>query len=596
MQRNRLLLGVFFLGLILVSCTARKSTEVITQFTGSSYVTGIAASGETVWCATRGGLVKWDIPTRKYTVYTTANGLPGNVLSDVVIDGKGRVWVGSDAGIAVQEGDGWKRFDVSKGLPSNVVNDLALDNEKNVWASTEQGVVSCKGDRPRFFGDKGGPGNQKTTCILFDSGNNMWIGTLSRGVFVNLQGEWKSPTGILLNKVETIAQGADNSIWTGSSAGVCRWAGVNFQAADARRYFDTFDTRELLSTRDKLWFFTANGVHFTQKGEWEHYTQKDGLISNDVVCGYVESDDRVFAGTPYGFSMIEKGAITNYSVPNTPFGSDFISLATDGKGRILAGTRGNGLNVLDSGAWALIPGKTPEMLNTVSGIFIAPDGSLVFNTSNGIVTYHENSWSSQTRIGGIAGNDVRCGLYDREGRYWVGTSTGISCFAGGSWTRYRTVHGLPSENVWACALDSTGTVWFGTDAGIVSFSDNKLANWTSRTGSDSVDVRSVAVMNGTVYFGSSDGKLIAFDGKSWNSKSKSSKSISVIAADPSGVLWLGTEGDGIVRIDKNRSTRFTIDDGLPSNLVRALLVQDDRVLAACYGGIGVITDSAGKNQ
>ncbi len=597
MRSNGLLAATLILGLLLGSCTGRKSTGSVTQITSPSFVTGITANGKTVWCSTLGGLVKWDIPDGKYTVYTTADGLPSNALSDVVLDGKGRIWVGSDAGIAVQEGSGWKCYDSSQGLPSNTVNDLSLDRDKNVWVSTDKGAASIKGGRPHLLDDKEGPGKSNIACVFFDSGKNMWIGTPKDGVYVKLQGAWRklgSQSGLIMNAGETIAQNADNSIWVGCWGGMGRWDGQGFQSVNLKKECDTFETREMIATRDKLWFFTANGVHSSRGGDYEHFLQKDGLISNDVTCGYVESDDRVIAGTPYGFSIIEKGVITNYAVPGSPFGKEFVSLTFDGKGRLFAGTRGDGLNVQDSGVWALVPGKTPEMLKTVSSVVFAPDSSIVFNTSDGMVTWRDHSWSVQTRENGLAGNDIRCGLFDREGRYWAGTATGISSLSGGSWTRYRTVHGLPSENVWACAMDSTGTVWFGTDAGIVAFSKNTLTNWTSEAGSDSIDVRSVAVSNGTVYFGTNSGKLIAWDGKSWNSSSRSSKGILAITVDPSGALWLGTDGDGVIRVNGKSVTHYTMADGLPSNRVNAVAVHDNRVLAACYGGMGVITGEARK--
>lgn len=600
MRLNGLLTAALILGLFFSSCTGNKSTGgTVTQIPSPSFVTGIAANGKIIWCSTLGGLIKWDVAAGNYTLYTTADGLPSNVLSDVILDGKGKVWVSSDEGVAMQDGSGWKKFNASNGLPSNTVNDLYLDFEKNVWVSTENGVVSFKGSRPNLLNDKGGPGNSQTSCVYFDSGKNIWIGTLKNGIFVKLQGVWRklgSQNGLLLNSGESIAQNWDNSIWVGAWGGMCRWDGQGFQTVNLKKDCGTFDTREMIATREKLWFFTANGVHSARGGVYEHYLQKDGLISNDVTCGYVESDDRVIAGTPYGISVIEKGVITNYTIPGVPFGKDFISLAFDGKGRLFAGTRGEGLNVLDTGAWAQLPGKTVEMLKTVSSVVFAPDSSIVFNTVDGLVTWRNHSWSVQTRENGLAGNDIRCGLFDRDGKYWAGTATGISSLAGGAWTRYRAVHGLPSENVWACAMDSTGTIWFGTDAGIVSFSKNTLTNWTSKTGSDSVDVRSIAVSGGTVYFGANSGKLITFDGKSWNTSSRSSKGILAMAIEPSGVIWLGTDGDGVIRVDGKSETRYTMADGLPSNRVHSLAVRDNRVIAACYGGIGVIAGETQKKR
>ncbi|MHB9028829.1 MAG: ligand-binding sensor domain-containing protein [Candidatus Latescibacterota bacterium] len=591
MRYQRLLFVVLILFALLLACSGQKQPATVKQITNASYVTGIAADGNTAYCATHGGLVIWDLAARKYTLLTTADGIPSNTLTDVIIDGKGKLWVGSDAGAAVREGSSWKYFDASNGMPSNLVKDLALDPDKNVWAGTDKGVVSFKGGRAKLIDDKEGPGDADVQCVYFDSGKNIWIGTVNQGIFANLQGVWRelsSRDGLILNTAGAIGQNWDNSIWAGSWAGVNRWDGQGFQSVSVKKNIGTFETRDLVPTRELLWFFTANGVHAMKGSEWTHYTEAEGLISNDVTCGFVVSDDRVFAGAPNGMSLIEKGVVINYAIPNTPFGKDFISLTVDGKNRLFAGTRDGGLNIFESGFWALLPGINEKTFKTVQSIVLAPNGSPVFNTAEGIVTLRDRAWTVQTRENGIAGNDIRCGVYDRQGKYWVGTTTGVSCLSGGVWSRYRAGHGLPSENVRACALDSTGTVWFGTAGGIVSFADNKMTDWTKQAGADSIDVLSVAVSGGKVFFGTSDGKLIEYDGSSWKSSGKAAAGISAILAGSSGELWLGSDGAGVLRTGKGGEAKYTTAEGLPSNRVRALAIHDGQLVAACYGGIGII--------
>ncbi len=166
---------LFIAGMVLASCSGQKQPASIIQITDPSYVTGIASDGETAWCATRGGLVEWNLKTHAYTVYTTADGLPGNVLNDVALDGKNKVWVASESGIAVREGAGWKVIDSRSGLPSDMVNGLAVDREGVIWAATDKGVVSFPGGRPKVLGDKNGPGTTAASCIFFDLGN-IWVG------------------------------------------------------------------------------------------------------------------------------------------------------------------------------------------------------------------------------------------------------------------------------------------------------------------------------------------------------------------------------------------------------------------------------------
>ncbi len=579
---------------LLFSCSEQRNDATVRQIADVNHVTGIAADGNTVYCATQGGLVVWDLSSRQYTILSTANGLPSNDLRDVVIDGGGALWVATKLGVALREGSGWKVFDSSDGLPADEVTDLSVDIEGAAWASTTGGVVSLKGGKPGFLDDSSGPGSRAINVVYFDSGKNMWVGTTENGIYVNLQGNWRNLTtrnGLLLNKANTVAQNWDNSIWVGSSVGVNRWDGAGFQTVGVKKHMGTFDVRKIIPTRERLWFFSATGVHVMKGSTWDHYTEREGLVSDAVNTGLVISDERVFAGTINGMSLIENGTVINYVVPNTPFGKDFITLAVDRNNRLYAGTRESGLNVLDSGYWALLPGQNANSLETVQSIVFAPDGATVFNTSSGVAFLRGLDWKTATRSNGIAGDDVRCGVYDRQGRYWVGTSTGVSCLTGSAWSRYRGVHGLPSEDIRACALDSTGTVWFGTAAGIVSFADNRLNNWSASAGAENTEILSVAVSGNRVYFGTGDGKLIEYDGSSWKSSGKAASGITAILPDSSGGLWLGTDNDGVLRVG---GAKYTMADGLPSNRVRALAFHDGKLVAGCYGGIGIIDLDAGE--
>ncbi len=592
MRFTQSFLLTLILAAFLFSCTNPRIPVTVEQVADACHVNGIAADGNTAYCATHGGLVVWNLSSGEFDRYTTADGLPSNILHDVIIDGKGKVWVGSDAGIAVREGATWKRYDASSGLPSDMVRKLSLDLEKNVWAATDRGVVSFRNGRPQIMKETGGPGNADVKVVYFDTGRNIWIGTGDNGIFAKIQGSWQnlsSRSGLVLNTAAAIAQNLDNSIWTGSWAGVTRWDGLGFQSVNVKKHIGVFDIRDLIPTRERLWFFSASGVHSMKGSEWVSFTESDGLIANDVNCGYVVSDDRVFAGTANGMTLIEKGVTINYAVPNMPFGKDFISLAIDGQNRLYAGTRETGLNLLDTGRWALIPGKDETTLRTVNSIVFDPEGEPVFNTANGIAVYRDRAWSVRTRDHGISGNDIQCGVYDHEGRYWVGATTGVSRRAGGVWTRYRAIHGLPSENVRACALDSNGAVWFGTEAGIVSFSGDSLTNWTNQAGGDSIDVLSAAAIGDKVYFGTSDGKLIEYDGRSWKTSSPARSGITAILADSAGTLWLGSDGEGVIRAGKSGNAGITVADGLPSNRVRALAIHEGKLVAACNGGIGFIS-------
>lgn len=597
MRYNTRLIFCFILPVLLLvaSCSVEQSPYTINQHTDVSYVTGITVFEDAVYCATKGGLVKWDVENSEYTIYTTLDGLPSNVLSDVVVDGDGLMWIGSVDGVATFDGSYFKTYGTSDGLPSEDINDIAIDLDGTAWFGTKKGVASFSGGRFTALTDEEGPGDDSVLYVYFDQGANIWLGTDDDGLYYNADGEWKHVTtrdGIPVNTIVTIVQAWDRSVWASSWAGISRFDGAGWKTFSSMKRFETYDARQLITTDKRLWYFTANGVHASQGGDWFGFTEDEGLISNNVTCGYVVSDEEVYVGTVDGMSIIRNGEVSNYFVPSSPVGHNTISIAVDDRNRVWLGTWEDGLNLYDSGYWTQLIGRDSSTLESVRSIVFGEDGSVVFNTTNGVVFENDNDWQVYTRRDGVSGNDVRCGVYDNEGRYWAGTAVGVCYLEKGRWKRYRTVHGLPDEDTWACAKDADGTIWFGTAAGIVSFTGTELTDHTPDISLDVVDVRSMAIDGDRVLFGTNDGKIIEYRNGTWDIYGESylgtDKAVYAIAVESPGRIWVGTNGDGIISAGEGPKVRLGLSDGLPSNFIKSIDIGNGTLWAACYGGVAEI--------
>ena len=152
-------------------------------------VLGVAATRSGVWMRTRGGLVKrsyagawsalgrrsevlavavaddryqsrWAVGApgglcvsrdrgRTWRVFTVADGLPGNVVSALSVDGRGDLWAATDGGVALlKRGASRVRgFTLRDGLHSNRIHDIAAD-DKVVWAATSRGLARYELSRP----------------------------------------------------------------------------------------------------------------------------------------------------------------------------------------------------------------------------------------------------------------------------------------------------------------------------------------------------------------------------------------------------------------------------------------------------------------
>ena len=148
-------------------------------------------------------------------------------------------------------------------------------------------------------------------------------------------------------------------------------------------------------------------------------------------------------------------------------------------------------------------------------------------------------------------NDVICVYGDPNGGLWVGQFGGVSRFdpATERFTNYRPA---PTEadslaySVSAIHRDRSGTLWVGTWGGILSRFDEKtntFVHYTPRVG---------------------------------DPHQLQGGSIGAIHEDRTGTLWLAS-GMGLYRFNRQNETvtRYTQDDGLPSNDLMGILEDAD---------------------
>ena len=101
-----------------------------------------------VWCGTwGGGLARFD--GKKWRNYTMADGLPGNLIFMLNRDPSGKLWIGTNNGVAVMEGEkleakNLKMMTTKDGLFSNTVFSMATGEDGSKWLGSFGGVTHLK--------------------------------------------------------------------------------------------------------------------------------------------------------------------------------------------------------------------------------------------------------------------------------------------------------------------------------------------------------------------------------------------------------------------------------------------------------------------
>lgn len=71
--------------------------------------------------------------TRNYHYYTTQNGLPSNVIYDILEDKTGFIWIATDQGVSRFDGKNFVNFSSKDGLNDNDVFKMFEDNDGRIW-------------------------------------------------------------------------------------------------------------------------------------------------------------------------------------------------------------------------------------------------------------------------------------------------------------------------------------------------------------------------------------------------------------------------------------------------------------------------------
>lgn len=291
----------------------------------------------------------------------------------------------------------------------------------------------------------------------------------------------------------------------------------------------------ILQTRNGfLWVGTGGGLarfdgrHFTTV-EFSPEVQPEGL-SHALAEG---PDGDLWAATVTGALRIPSTALDQFGrLPATVYhagtgpGDTITVLQFSGDGVLWAGTE-RGLYRLERGAFSII---LPDV--SVSRIEKASNGRLLIITSAGFFEWDGVRLVDHRDIAarlGVSANQIFHVMEDHTGARWYCTDAGVARDVNGSIERLQPYGLHVGLSAYRAYEDAQGNVWLNLAGGLYRATD---AGYEPLPGARA----------------------------------------RYIYADSDGDLWLGTNGDGLVRLKNRIGRTFTTEDGLHSNA--ALTVAD----------------------
>jgi ligand-binding sensor domain-containing protein len=78
---------------------------------------------------------------KRWTNFTTKDGLAGNIVYSMAQDAKGVFWFGTNNGITRYDGKSWRSLGIKDGLLDKDVYAVAVVAGGDIWAGTRRGVA-----------------------------------------------------------------------------------------------------------------------------------------------------------------------------------------------------------------------------------------------------------------------------------------------------------------------------------------------------------------------------------------------------------------------------------------------------------------------
>jgi serine phosphatase RsbU (regulator of sigma subunit)/ligand-binding sensor domain-containing protein len=437
-----------------------------------------------------------------------------------------------------------EKISIPEGLSTSTVNDIFQDSYGLIWMATEDGLNAYDGYKIKVF--KNIPGNSESILT-----SNTW----------------------------EISEDKDRNLWVATEDGVSKYI-------RAENIFINYETKDIVTTAN-VSLARINYILVDSNNDVWASTNAAGVIRYNSKANKWEE-----------FNVILSDTISYYA----PGIEGSYPIAEDNNGKIWAGSFGYGLIYYDTNekvfrqAEIIRNSNTPNFIETgneITHLYFDQNNVLWLTSRSGVYKYYPDTKELKTIIEYSDYQLIFFAYYngiskDNDGNIWIANNfRGILRFDGVS-DNFKKVQiegfgsfsdGRSEINIRGVLSDRTGLLWFATSAqGVFKYNldsepfihhkqDPQIKN--SINSSQMFSIVESKKHPGKIYVGTRAGGLSLYDPLTkvfTNIPFKVIKdvfggSVRAILEEPDGSLWLGTWGDGLIKMNSNYEVveRYTYD-------------------------------------
>jgi energy-coupling factor transport system substrate-specific component len=416
-----------------------------------------------------------------------------------------------------------------------------------------------------------------------------------------------SGNGMLSDEANAIAQSHDGYLWIGSYAGLMRYNGQMFQQMKDE------DNQAIVrvsclyeDSRQRMWIGTADeNLYCYENGI---IRKKEEISASNQKAIVEDLDGRLYIAAAGGVAVYnEKGRIPQHWIEDPRLQHHMVvSLAAEDIGRIWGVTYDGDVFLLDDQQVVAYFDKRYFNGFCPKHVFCDKDG-IVYITTTGNAILRLDTYVNQF----IDGEDLRIktfvtgeledhrGLYqDQAGRLLVCARNGLGFFDR-DLVFHKVEGGLFESSVEQIMQDSNGGYWLASsNSGALHIAKTRFTDISALAMAPEVTYNAVIKYQGDLYMGADNGLYILDSG--YNAKHNPltgmlrGTRVRYFAEDPDHNLWIATYRKyGLIRYKNGQWQKWGVAEGMPTNMIRTLLVRKNGDIAAGTGdGLVIMRNNA----
>ena len=473
-------------------------------------------------------------------------------------------------------------FHSGNGLLSDEANAIAQSHDGYMWIGSYAGLMRYNGQAFQQMKDENNQAIVRVSCLFEDSRQRLWIGTADESLYCYENGQIRKKDEISATNQKAIVEDRDGRFYIAAASGVAvynekartlqRWIDdprlqhhmvVSLAAEDIgriwgvtydgdvfllddqrviayfdKRYFNGFYPKHVFCDKDGIIYLTTTGNAVLRLDTYvNQYTNGEDLriktfMTGDIEdhrCLYQDQAGRLLVCARNGLGFFDRDMVF-HKVEGGLFESSVEQIVQDNYGSYWLASSNSGVlhiartRFTDISSMAMLPEVT---YNAV----IKYRGDLYMGADNGlhILDSHYNAIRNPL-TGLLRGTRVRYFAEDQDGNLWIATYRrfGLLRYKDGQWQKWGVEEGMPTNMIRTLLVRKNGDIAVGTGDGLVIMRNNEIHRIYDRDTS--------AVENGVVLS---------------------------LCEDPQGNLFIGSDGDGIYKLEKDNTIQAIpmADDG-----------------------------------